>query len=57
MQEHKGRERKSDWITFSLFPSTPWKDLSFVRTFDPEEKGRIETVQVQKEHEGFKKIS
>ena len=23
----KGRERKSDKITWSLFPSTPWKNL------------------------------
>ena len=29
------REReKSDIITSSLFPSTPWKNLSFVRTLE-----------------------
>ena len=40
IQKHKGRERKCDWITLSLFPSTPWKNLSFVWTFDPEERGK-----------------
>ena len=34
------RERRSDRITWSLFPSTPWKNLSFEQTFEPVVRGR-----------------
>ena len=38
------KERGSDLITWSFFPSTLWNwrtDLSFLRTIDPKVKGKI----------------
>ena len=58
MHTQKQEEReKSDRITWSPFPSTPWKNLSFEQTLEPMVREIIETVQVRKEHEGFEKIS
>ena len=34
------RERRSDRITWSLFPSTPWKNLSFEQTLEPVMRGK-----------------
>ena len=43
----KQEEReKSDRITWSPFPSTPQKNLSFDKTLELAVKGRIKTVQV-----------
>ena len=53
----KGKERKSDKIIWSLFPFTPWKNLSIRKPLIRQWWGRIETVQFRKEHEGFEKIS
>ena len=42
-QKHEGereRERKSDKITLSPFPSTPYKNLFVQRTLDPTMKGK-----------------
>ena len=39
-QKKKGRERKSDKITWSIFPSTPWKNLSILQTLDPVVRGK-----------------
>ena len=33
-------ERKSDKITWSLFPSIPWKNLSVFQTLDPAVRGK-----------------
>ena len=37
MHNIKGEREK---VIESLFSSTPWKNLSFARTFDPEERGK-----------------
>ena len=34
------RERRSDRITWSHFPSTPWKNLSFEQTLEPMVRGK-----------------
>ena len=34
------RERISDRITWSPFPSTPWKNLSVLQTLDPMVRGK-----------------
>ena len=34
------RERISDRITWSPFPSTPWKNLSFEQTLEPVVRGK-----------------
>ena len=34
------RERRSDRITWSLFPFTPWKNLSFEQTLEPVMRGK-----------------
>ena len=34
------RERRSDRITWSHFPSTPWKNLSFEQTLEPMARGK-----------------
>ena len=42
-QKHEGereRERKSDRITLSPFPSTPWKNLSILQTLNLAVRGK-----------------
>ena len=39
-KKKKGRERKSDRIIQSHFPSTPYKNLFVQRTLDPTMKGK-----------------
>ena len=34
------RERRSDRITWSHFPSTPWKNISFEQTLEPVVRGK-----------------
>ena len=34
------RERRSDRITWSPFPSTPWKNLSFEQILEPMARGK-----------------
>ena len=34
------KERRSDRITWSPFPSTPWKNLSFEQTLEPVARGK-----------------
>ena len=34
------RERRSNRITWSPFPLTPWKNLSFEQTFEPVVRGK-----------------
>ena len=36
----KWRERKSDRITWSFFPSTPWKNISIYKTLDSAVRGK-----------------
>ena len=58
MHTQKQEEReKSDRITWSHFPSTTWKTFLLSKPLNLWWGKRIETVQVRKEHEGFKKIS
>ena len=52
-QEGEREKKKSDRITWSLFPSIPWKNLSVLQTLDLGIRVRIEAVQVRKEYEGF----
>ena len=61
-QEKKERERerereKSDKITWTLFPPRPGRTFPLIKPLNWRLGGRIETVQVRKEHEGFEKIS
>ena len=53
----KGREKK--WLDhLKPFPSTLWKDFYwFGEPLIWQCGGKIETIQVWKEHEGFEKIS
>ena len=39
-ERERERERESNRITWSLFPSTPWKNLSVLKTLDPAMRGK-----------------
>ena len=51
------RERKSDRITWSPFPSTLGRTFPFSEPLIWRWGERVKTIQVRKEHEGFEKIS
>ena len=36
----RGEREKSNKITWSPFPSTPWRNLSFDQTFEPTVRGK-----------------
>ena len=39
-QKQEAEREKSDRITWSPFPSTPWKNLSVSQTLDPAVRGK-----------------
>ena len=56
-QKHKEREKKLIESLGALFLPHPRRIFSLIKPLNRWCGGRIETVQVRKEHEGFKKIS
>ena len=55
-QKHKERE-ESDWITWAIFLLYLGRTFPLIKSLNRQWGGRIETVQVRKENEGFEKIS